>query len=197
MKKRVLGLSFASAGLAAFVGSLALFVAGHGAQPQGLSSSEFEAIVRNPLEPRDHSRRVDRLDLFDTIKAFQSGQTEHVAVVDYQPPYVALVQPDQQRFFPRRGTWTSGERSTEFPFTDLLPSWNIAAPKDTGVFFHVRTRDLATQMWSPWLFVGRWGRTVHTRPLGEDRLPQDRFVRFEHGGVLVDIPLRAIVKSCV
>lgn len=172
------------------VGSCALFVVGFCAQPNSLSSSQFDAIVRNPLQPRDHSRRVDRLDLIDTATAFESGQADEVAVINHQPPCVVLAQPaDPQRFFPRRGTWTSGEKIADFPFTELVPSWNVAAPKDTGIFFHVRVRDLKSQVWSPWLFVGRWGRTVHARPDGSDRLPQDLVVRFEHGAVRVDMPL--------
>jgi hypothetical protein len=149
-------------------------------------SDGFEETLRNPLRPRDHARRVDRLALIDTADAFRAGQIDRVSVTNGRVPRVVLAQTDDVGF-PRRGMWTGPETVADFPFTELLPSWNVATPKDTGVFFQLRLRDASSGAWSPWLFVGRWGRTVHGR--ADERLPYDRIVRFAHGAVLTDMPL--------
>jgi hypothetical protein len=93
-------------------------------------------------------------------------------------PLFALT--DQRlKSFPRSGTWTSEIIETAFAFTELIPSWNAAVPHDTGVFFQVKTRDAKDGLWSPWLYIGQWGRTPVTDPL-------DRIVSFDHGIVNVD-----------
>ncbi len=146
----------------------------------------FEETLRNPLRPRDHSRRVDRLILIDTADAFRAGKTDCASITDGKTAHVVLMQTNHVGF-PRRGTWTGPETVADFPFTELVPSWNVITPKDTGVFFHLRTRDAASRKWSSWLFVGRWGRTVHSRP--DERLPNDRITRFTHGAIRSDMPL--------
>jgi hypothetical protein len=163
----------------------AVWLAGSSAPPAARPPREVEEILRNPLRPRDHSRRVDRLALTDTAAAFRAGDAEHVVVRGGSTPRVVLARADQVGF-PRRGTWTGPETVADFPFTELVPSWNVVTPKDTGVFFQVRTRDARSREWSPWLFVGRWGRTVHTRR--DERLPSDRISRFAHGAVRIDMP---------
>jgi hypothetical protein len=178
--------------LRALVGGMTLLVlcesgvwlAGTSAPPP----DAFEETLRNPLRPRDHSRRVDRLTLTDTADAFRVGKTDGARITDGKTACVVLTQTDHIGF-PRRGTWTGPETVADFPFTELVPSWNLITPKDTGVFFHLRTRDAASRAWSPWLFVGRWGRTVHSRP--DERLPNDRFgiTRFAHGAARSDMPL--------
>jgi hypothetical protein len=167
------------------LGGPAVWLAGSCAQPAAPPPEAVEEILRNPLRPRDHSRRVDRLALTDTADAFRAGEAERVLVTDGKQPRVALAQTDPAGY-PRRGTWTGPETVADFPFTELVPSWNVVTPKDTGVFFHVRTRDAKSRAWSPWLFVGRWGRTVHSRP--DERLPRDRITRFAHGAVRTDMP---------
>jgi hypothetical protein len=45
--------------------------------------------------------------------------------------------------------------------------------------FHVKTRDAKTGEWSPWLYMGQWGRTPATDS-------EDRIDEFAHGFVRVD-----------
>jgi hypothetical protein len=161
---------------------LGVWLAGTSAPPP----DAFIEILRNPLRPRDHSRRVDRLALTDTADAFRAGKTDCARITDAKTARVVLTQTDHVGF-PRRGTWTGPETVADFPFTELVPSWNVITPKDTGVFFHLRTRDAASRAWSPWLFVGRWGRTVHSRP--DECLPNGRITQFAHGAVRSDMPL--------
>ncbi|QEH39051.1 hypothetical protein OJF2_76630 [Aquisphaera giovannonii] len=184
MRGRQLGILVAFMAVLVLCGSTA-WLAGSAAPPGG-SHAEFEELLGYPLRPRDHSRRVDRLALIDTADAFRAGAAVHVTVWEGKMPRVVLAQADQEGY-PRRGTWTGPEAVADFPFTELVPSWNAVTPKDTGVFFHVRTRDAASREWSPWLLVGRWGRTVHVRR-GE-RLPGDQVIRFARGAVRTDIPL--------
>lgn len=181
MRSPLLSALAACMALMALCGS-GVWLPGSAAPPPG----DFEETLRNPLRPRDPSRCVDRLALTDTADAFRAGDRDGARVTDGKRPRVVLAQTDPVGF-PRRGTWTGPETAADFPFTELVPSWNVVTPKDTGVFFQVRLRDAASRAWSPWLFVGRWGRTVHSRP-GE-RLPNDRITRFAHGAVRTDMPL--------
>ena len=101
---------------------------------------------------------VDRLDLIDSRGAWESGTRDRVALVSAAVPGVRLddVRDDA---FPRTGRWTSPEVPTPFAFTELIPSWNVAAPKDTGLRLEVRVRARGGARWSPWLHLGSWGRT--------------------------------------
>src|SRR5258705_4383223 len=67
---------------------------------------------------------------------------------------------DARTEFPRLGTWTSPERPAVRPFTELLPSYNPSCPPDTGLRLDVRTRDASSGGWSPWFYLGSWGRTL-------------------------------------
>ncbi len=65
------------------------------------------------------------------------------------------------REYPHTKRWTSATVNAEFPFTELLPSWNVTVPENTGVRWDVRVRDHASGEWSPWLYIGYWGRVTH------------------------------------
>jgi hypothetical protein len=101
-----------------------------------------------------------------------------VALATTKPAQLILA--DQRlKSFPRSGTWTSNVIDTAFAFTELIPSWNVSTPHDTGVMFHVKTRDAQSHEWSPWLYMGQWGRTPITDPA-------DHVVTFDRGVVHVD-----------
>lgn len=85
---------------------------------------------------------------------------------------------EQKDRFPRTGRWTSEEIVAEFPFTELLPSWNPNCPTDTGLTLHVRVRDARDRRWSPWLYLGQWGRTQHD---------PTRTVEYHDGKVEIDV----------
>jgi hypothetical protein len=106
---------------------------------------------------------ADRLVRIDTTAAFALGTSDHVKVVD-QPAGVGRLElddaaagPDSPN--PTTGIWTSEPGATEFGFTELVASWNVTTPASAGVRFFVRARDAATGEWSPWLYMGQWGRT--------------------------------------
>ena len=101
---------------------------------------------------------VDRLDLIDSLPAWESGIRQRVTVVAGPVPRVTLSD-GRENTFPRTGSWTSPEVPTPFGFTELIPSWNVTAPSDTGLRLEVRVRSRGRGRWSPWLDLGSWGRT--------------------------------------
>jgi hypothetical protein len=118
---------------------------------------------------------VDRLDFFDTPAAWSDGKAEGVEIVTAGRARLALK--DTRGQFPRLGTWTSAEVRSDVPFTELLPSWNPDCPADTGLRLDVRTRDARSGQWSPWFYLGSWGRTVGK---------EDREIRNDFGSVQID-----------
>jgi hypothetical protein len=89
----------------------------------------------------------------------------------------ATTQPTRSNRYPAQQRWTSATMETEFPFTELLPSWNVAVPENAGVRWDVRVRDAKSGEWSPWLYIGYWGRVTHDR----------RTTEFADGDVEIDV----------
>jgi hypothetical protein len=79
--------------------------------------------------------------------------------------------------YPAQQRWTSQTIESEFAFTELLPSWNVEVPENAGVRWDVRVRDAKSGEWSPWLYIGYWGRVTHDR----------RTIEFEGGEVEIDV----------
>ena len=121
---------------------------------------------------------VDKLVMVDTAEAFGRGTLKGVEMTTGAggAPALVLDTKGETEDFPRRGTWTSEEVVTEFPFTELVPSWNLAAPADTGVYFDVRSRDAKSGEWSPWMYIGYWGQVRAARKVDS----------FEHGTINID-----------
>ena len=132
----------------AIVATVATLFLAAGGSPPGAST---ENVLGNP------PGMTDRLDFFDSSEAWERGRRERVALRPGMP--AALVMEQSGESFPRTARWTSAETPTEFSFTELLPSWNVSAPQDTGLRLEVRARDARSGNWSPWLYLGSWGRT--------------------------------------
>ena len=130
----------------------------------GLLAGETILLSRNTAGEAYYSRHdrqaeamVDRLVFTDTADAFAAGTLRNLSLVKESPARLTL-DSQPHKGFPRHGTWLSPQVDADFPFTELLPSWNLIAPAETGVLFHVRTRDARTGEWTPWLHIGSWGR---------------------------------------
>jgi hypothetical protein len=124
---------------------------------------------------------VDRLVMLDSAEEWEEGSASGTHVIENRVvmgPAPDVWTKGEGRRYPNRGRWLTQEIEADFPFTEVLPSWNVDAPPDTGIRFEIRVRDAASPEWSPWLHMGSWGRVVH-RP--------DRTVSFEHGTVNVDV----------
>jgi hypothetical protein len=133
--------------------------------------------ITNPLVAK--ANMVDHLDFFDTPATLDRATMEHVTLAATTQPARVVLSDYRPKSFPRSGTWTSDVMDTQFSFTELIPSWNATVPHETGVFFQVKTRDASDGLWSPWLYIGQWGRTPVTDSM-------DRMVRFDRGIVNVD-----------
>jgi hypothetical protein len=117
---------------------------------------------------------VDRLVLLDRPEAWAAGKLEHVKI-DAVKGLVTLAA-DSDYDYPRQGVWTSAELTTDFPFTELIPSWNANVPAASGMAVLVRVRDARRGDWSPWLYFGGWGQAP----------PGAHTVQFDHGKVYTD-----------
>ncbi|MEQ9454930.1 MAG: C39 family peptidase [Phycisphaeraceae bacterium] len=106
-------------------------------------------------------RFADRTVAFDSASDWAQGSSTGLVAL----PTGELRLPPDSKNYPRLGTWTSPEITTDFPFTEVLPSWNLHTPEHTGVSFFIRSRDAATNEWSPWLYLGAWGQREVAHPV--------------------------------
>lgn len=121
---------------------------------------------RASIEPADDStakptrintpHTVDDLILTDTADGFRAGSRRRV---DVRGDSIELADA-RERSWPKSGQWTSPEVTARFPFVELVPSWNVLTPPDTGACFDVRVRDAASGKWTDWLYLGSCGRTL-------------------------------------
>lgn len=128
----------------------------------------------NPLSRRDDF--IDKLDRFDSAETFSRGSAEFASVSNGA---VSLTDSRDADF--RRGVWISPVVEADFPFVELIPSYNAIVPPNTGIRVHVRSRDAASAEWSPWLYYGQWGRTIVA---DNDDRPRSNF---SGGRVAVDV----------
>ena len=117
---------------------------------------------------------VDRAIVVDDSQGWSAGEAQRVSISD--DGVITLDDPPSRRY-PRSGTWTSPIYETDFLFTQVLPSWNVTAPENSGIKFFIRSRDQKSGDWSPWLYIGSWGRTL---PRGKST------IEFAHGEVDID-----------
>jgi hypothetical protein len=177
----------------------------------------FVTVMARPdseMPPQDVARLVDntnKVQQLDTLRADRFGEGQHVrTIVDGN----VLRLDDARKAFPRRGSWTSPVIKSAFPMDELLPSWNPICPPDTGLTIELRVRDKHYGEWSPWLYLGQWGRTQHkvnrtmSFRFGEVRTdeliltqPADAYqirIGFEHYGLTDEMPaLRRVSVSYV
>jgi hypothetical protein len=118
---------------------------------------------------------VDRVIVLHNADDWSAGESKRTVVND--TGVLTLDDPPSRQRYPRSGTWTSPEFVTDFPITQVLPSWNLDTQPDSGVKFFIRSRDAKSGDWSPWLYIGAWGKTS---PFDKDK------VTFAHGEVDID-----------
>jgi hypothetical protein len=160
MKGRESSARRRTVGIPRAAGMLILFVLVGGAMIGSLvwiavissRSHDGSPQTAKPLVP------VDQVDFVDSAAAWKAGKMERVELVSASQGL--LILKDGRNRFPRAGTWTSPETRTAFAFKEMIPSYNPHCPAQTGLRFDIRTRDAASGKWSPWFYLGSWGRTL-------------------------------------
>jgi hypothetical protein len=144
--------------------------------PESAPAAE-DPIVTNRLS--HHPHMADQVFVFGRDGDLPWSLGEATRVIETVDAFgeAAIVLDDDRDRFPRNGTWVTTETLTAFPFTELVPSWMVETPPETGLTFDFRVRDIATGEWSPWLYLGQWGRTLHWPA---------RTLRFDGGRVNTD-----------
>jgi len=75
------------------------------------------------------------------------------------------------------GVWETSPRSTDFPFDELVYSWNARLPRGQGFRLYLEL-DFDEGETSPWMYAGFWGSA---KPREEDIV-----TTFSHGGIKYD-----------
>ncbi len=104
---------------------------------------------------------VHALLLDETAEVFSQGATEEVTI-EVNRPGVAMPAPRTAGAGAeqiRQSNYTSRVIETEFPFNDLVPSWNVDVPEGTGFEVEIRVGRKSDNSWSPWFYFGTWGIT--------------------------------------
>lgn len=76
-----------------------------------------------------------------------------------------------------RGPLTSRIVETEFPFNDLVPSWNVDVPPGAGFVVEIRVGRRVGDFWTPFYYLGGWGEAPRV---------EARHVEDEHGLINID-----------
>lgn len=142
--------------------------------PDAQTGSSGTSALRNP------PGMVDRLVMLDSAESWHGGSMCNVAAVSAGTQRLQMIGLLHDRDFPQTGTWESAVFTTDFPFTELLPSWNANIPANTGLRFEARVRDARGNDWSPWLYFGSWGKTLAL---------DHRVIQYSSGEVATDILL--------
>lgn len=129
------------------------------ADPAPRSEETGDISLSNPLG--DQRQMADRIIVFQGPAAWDSASTRTLVRIENDGMGRLLLDDQRPKAFPRRGSWTSPEIEAEFPFTEVLPSWNLDTPENTGATFEVRVRRASTGEWSSFVYMGQWGRTLH------------------------------------
>lgn len=127
---------------------------------------------------------VDQVDFVDSAAGWSAGKIERLEMP--AAGQAKLILKDGRNRFPRWGTWTSPEMRTAFAFTEMIPSYNPHCPSETGLRFDIRTRDAASGKWSPWFYLGSWGRT-----LAGEREIHNEFGKVDVDTLKLDLPADA------
>lgn len=114
---------------------------------------------------------VHGLSIDQTADVFRQGTFEGCKVQD-DPPGVCPMAGA-----PASAVYTSRVIEPPFPFNELIPSCNVDVPEGAGFAMEVRVGRSDDDDWSPFYYLGSWGKA----PLVEPKIVQS-----QHGLVHVD-----------
>jgi len=95
---------------------------------------------------------VDRLTLFRKYGDFAEGSFDNCCVRSGSEEGVGL-KPNANGSYPATGEYTSPVLKADFPFNELLPSWNVDAPKGANFHVYIRTSE-DSKRWTTWYSMG-------------------------------------------
>jgi len=134
------------------------------------------AASTRPSHAKNPPGILDKLVQVDTADKWSDGTTFNANVCDASaggPARVELGFKDND--FPRTGTWTSPEVKAQFPFTDLIASFNPTTPGNSGATLEVRVEQGG--VWSPFIYMQSWGKVL---------TPMDRPTKWDGGHADID-----------
>jgi hypothetical protein len=140
--------------------------------PATQSSSTTRPAPRRAAK-RNPPNVVDKLVQFESVDAFSDGSLRNAKIIPDARPRIELGYKEAD--FPRTGSWTSEETKAAFPFTNLIASFNVATPGNTGVLLELRVEQAGT--WSPWVQMQCWGKNI---------IPLDHPLKWDAGSVQID-----------
>lgn len=126
-----------------------------------------------PVRDENPPGIVDKLVQIDDADAWSDGTLENANVHPDEPARIELGYRSAE--FPRVGSWTGSPVETDFPFTELIASFNPTTPPNTGIVLEMRVEQNGG--WSPWAFLQSWGRTL---------TPPERTTKWDGGRVSID-----------
>ncbi|UCD29491.1 MAG: C39 family peptidase [Planctomycetota bacterium] len=102
---------------------------------------------------------VHALIIDQTAKVFRQGDTQEVNV-NSEPTGVEIRQdilskPERDGFL--TAVYKSRLINTRFPFNEMVPSYNIDVPADTGFIVELRVGRQKEDFWTPFYSLGSWG----------------------------------------
>ncbi len=142
------------------------------AAPATQSSATTRPAPRRAAK-RNPPNVVDKLVQFESTDSFSDGSLRNAKIIPGSSTRVELGYKEGD--FPRTGSWTSEETKAAFPFGNLIASFNVATPGNTGVLLEVRVEQGGT--WSPWVQMQCWGKNL---------IPLDHPLKWHDGSVQID-----------
>lgn len=112
--------------------------------------------VSHPFRSENPVGIVDRLDQVTDADAWSAGTLVNANVFPDSPARVELGYRESD--FPRSGSWTGPIKDAAFPFDELIASFNVTTPTLTGAVLEIRV--LQNGVWSPWVYMQCWGKTL-------------------------------------
>lgn len=173
-------MKFRAAWVCPIVAAIAFSAALARAQDEELDDAPAAPISHPTTAPSTRPSRdenppgiVDKLVQIEDADSWSDGTLEDVNVYADAPARIELGY--REAGFPRIGTWTGSQIETDFPFTELIASFNPTTPPNTGIVLEIRVEQ--DGVWSPWVFLQDWGRTL---------TPPERTTKWDAGHVSID-----------
>ena len=97
---------------------------------------------------------ISNLKFFEAKKDFEGGEFLNASL--NKDGGISLKK--VKNVFPTEGSYISLPTPSEFPMTEMIPSWNVDIPTSTGIRIDFQVSE-DKKNWSGWLYLGRDGDT--------------------------------------